>query len=137
MATLPDRRTPDQRIHLNLTVTTAADGLSDVGDLSGLACVGVEMSTAWTAADLAFYGSPLSSANMYPVYRHTNVSTGPVNLLQLATTASRIVGLEGRALHGLRFLQLASISTGSTSAVAQAAARTVRLLLAPPAGPIK
>ncbi len=137
MATQPKRLTPDQRSYIDLTLTTEADGLSDVGDLNGLACIGVEMSTGWTSADLAFYGSPLSSDNMYPVYRHISSSTGPVNLMQINTTASRIVGLEGRVFHGLRFLQLASINVASTAALAQAAERTVRLLLAPPAGPIK
>lgn len=134
MATFPTKRTPNQRDFLGLTVTTSTDGLSDVGDLGGLRLAGVEMSTGWTAADLAFLGSPLSSAVMSEMYRVAD-STAPA-LFQIATTGNRLIGLNSQAFDGIRFIQLASVSTASTAAVAQGASRTVRLLLAPP-GPIK
>lgn len=134
-ATKPSKITPDQRVFLPLTVTTAADGLSDVGDFGGLRLAGLQMSTAWTAADLAFLGSPKDTATLSEVYRVAD-STAPA-LYQIATTSNRLIGFNSQAFDGIRFLQLASVSTGSTSAVAQTAARTVNLLLAPPNGPIK
>ena len=134
MASYPTKRTPDQRDFLDLTITTAADGLSEVGDLGGLRVAGVEMSTAWTAADLSFKGSPLTSAAMYDVYRVAD-STAPA-LYQLGTTANRIIGFNSQAFDGLRFIQLQSLAAGGSTAAEQAAARTLRLLLAPP-GPIK
>ena len=134
MATFASKRTPDQGDYISLSLSTAASGLSDVADLGGLRLAGVEMSTAWTAADLAFLGSAQSSAALKEVWRVAD-STAPAQFI-IATTASRAVGFNSDAFRGLRFLQLASISTGSTAAVAQAAARTVTLLLAPFA-PIK
>lgn len=134
MATFASKRTPDQGDYISLALSTAADGLSDVADLGGLRLAGVEMSTAWTAADLAFLGSGQSSAALKEVWRVAD-STAPAALI-VATTASRVVGFNSDAFRGVRFLQLASVSTGSTAAVAQAAARTMTLLLAPFA-PIK
>jgi len=134
VASFPTKRTPDQRDRLDLLITTEVDGLSDVGDLGGLRLAGLEMSTAWTAADLGFKGSPISSANMYDIYRVAD-STAPV-LFQLVTTGSRLIGFNSQAFDGIRFLQLISLAAGGSTAVAQGAARTVRLLLAPP-GPIK
>lgn len=135
MAIFPTKRTPDQRDFVAFTLSTAADGLSDVADLGGLRLAGIEMSTAWTAADLAFLGSPLSTARMSEVYL-TALSTAPA-VFQIATTANRLIGLNSQGFDGIRFLQLASVSTASTAALAQAAERTVRALLAPPSGPIK
>lgn len=130
----PSKRTPDQRDFVELTLSTAASGLSDVGDLGGLKLAGIGMSTAWTAADLAFLAGE-SSGNLRELYGTTGTSTAP-GLVAYATTANRLIGVGGGIFDSARFVQLASISTGSTAAVAQAASRLVRLLLAPP-GPIK
>jgi len=135
MAVYATKRTPDQRDFLGLSVTTAADGLSNVGDLGGLRLAGIEMSTAWTAADLAFLGSPESSASMKEIWRVAD-STAPA-AYTVSTTANRIIGFNSQAFDGIRFIQLASVATGSTAALAQAAARSVRLLLGVPSGPIK
>lgn len=134
MASFASKRTPDQGDYISLSLSTAASGLSDVADLGGMRLAGVEMSTAWTAGDMAFLGSAQSSATMKEVYRVAD-STAPAALI-VSTTANRVIGFNSNAFRGLRFLQVASISTGSTAAVAQAAARTMTLLLAPFA-PIK
>jgi hypothetical protein len=136
MATYPTKRTPDQRDYLNLTITTETNGLSDVGDLGGLALKGLEMSTAWTAADLQIKGSPISSANLYPVYALNSTSTAGV-INQFASSASRIYAFSHTLYDPLRFIQLVSIAAGGSTATVQAAARTVRLLLGVPGGPIK
>lgn len=129
MATFASKRTPDQGDRIALALSTAADGLSDVADLGGLRLAAVEMSTAWTAADLAFLGSGRSSAALKAVYRAAD-STAPA-LYQVGTTANRVIAFNSDAFRGVRFLQLASVTAGSTSAVAQGAARTMTLLLAP------
>lgn len=134
MASFASKRTPDQGDYLDLTLSTGASGLSDVADLGGMRLAGVEMSTAWTAADLAFLGSQQSSAAMKEVWRVAD-STAPAAFI-VSTTASRAIGFNSDAFRGLRFVQLASVSTSSTAAVAQAASRTLTLLLAPFA-PIK
>ena len=135
MAVYATKRTPQQNDFITMTVTTAADGLSDVADLGGMRVAGVEMSTAWTAADLGFLGSPLSSAGMREIYK-TADSTAPVAFI-IATTANRLIGFNSIGADAARFIQLASVATGSTAALAQAAARTVRLLVGPQQGPLK
>lgn len=134
MATFASKRTPDQRDYVSLALSTAASGLSDVADLGGLSLAAIEMSTAWTAADIAFLGSAQSSAALKEVWRAAD-STAPVQAIY-ATTASRVIGLNSDLFRGLRFLQVGSISTASTAAVAQAAARTLTLVCSP-FGPIK
>ena len=135
----PGKRTPDQRDYLDLTITTETDGLSPVGDLGGMRVAAIEMSAAWTAADLAFKGSFISSANMYDVHAVTlsSGSTAVAARLQLPTTASRILALDEQIFDGIRFIQLESLAAGGSTAITQAAARTVRLALATPNGPLK
>ena len=135
MAVYATKRTPDQRDYITMTLTTAAGAVSDVADLGGMRLAGVEMSTAWTAADLAFLGSPIDSAAMREIWRVAD-STAPASY-QVSTTANRIIGFNSQAFDGIRFIQLASVNTGSTAALAQAASRSLRLLLGIPSGPIK
>lgn len=135
MANYPSKRTPDQRDYVEVKISTETDGLSSAADLGGLKLAGLQMSTAWTAADLTLFGSPVSTASMREIWLGTT-STAPAALIW-STTARRLIGSNLAALDGIRFLQLGSISTGSTSAVAQAAERTIRLLLAPPRGGLK
>lgn len=128
MATLPVLKTPNQRTFVTATVTTAATGLSDVIDCGGLALTALQMSAAWTDATLGFLGSFDSSANLLPMY----TSTG--GELAFGTTAARTYTFDPYLFAGVRFVQLRSGS--SASPVAQAAARSVVLSLAPYA-PIK
>jgi len=135
MATYPGKRTPDQRAFAAMTVTTAADGLSDVLDCGGLALKALELSSAggWTAANLAFLVSYRSTDTLKELW---NSSTGAPVAVNMTTTGGRFISC-GPAFEGVRFLQLASINTASTAAVAQAAARSVWAILGVPNGPIK
>lgn len=128
MATRPVINTPNQRSFVSLTVTTAADGLSDVADVGGLTVAAIKMSTAWTDATMTFLGSFDSSANLQNLY----TSTG--GELTHTTTALRLNTFDPYSFVGLRFVQLRSGS--SAAPIAQAAARTVTLGLVP-AGPLK
>lgn len=136
MAVFPaSKQTPDQRDFVAMTLTTAADGLSNIADLGGLRVAAIEMSTAWTGADLAFLGSPRSSASLSEIWRVAD-STAPASY-QISTTANRIIGFNSNAFDGIRFIQLASVNTASTAALAQAATRTLRLMVGPQLGPLK
>ncbi len=75
MATFPIRSVPTKRTYSTATITTAADGLSDVIDLGGHNLCGIQQTTAgWTAADLTFMGAASSSAAMASI-RSTTAST--------------------------------------------------------------
>ena len=125
MATQPNTPgTPSRRTYATATVTTAADGLSDVVDLGGLALSSIQMSTTWTAANLTFKGSASSSAVMNSIY-HT---TATVELTYL-TSASIAHIVDPAFFAGIRFLQLRSGT--SATPVAQAAARSVIIGLSP------
>jgi hypothetical protein len=137
MAVYATKRTPDQRDYVTLTLTTGASGLSDVADLCGMRLASIYMGTAaWTNADIAFFGSHVSSASMALLYRLGSSSTSPT-VMQFVTTADRLIGIQNNVFDGIRFLQAASFTAGATTIVAQAAARSIQLGLAPPGGPIK
>lgn len=128
MATTPVLNTPNQRTFVSLTISTAADGLSTVLDCGGMVVASIQMSTAWTTADLTFLGSPVSSATLQDLY----TSTG--GALTFVTTALHNVTCDPFPFSAMRFIQLRSGTTAT--AVAQAAARTIGISLIP-YGPIK
>ena len=139
MATLPTKRTPDQRSYVTATVTTEADGLSDVLDLGGLNPIAIETSTAWTAAGMDFLVSQRSSANLSQLVGSTGSSNIRISSDAITTGAARVIGLSANEqvnLMGSRFLQLRSASTASAG-VAQGAARELFVYLGVPQGPIK
>jgi hypothetical protein len=103
-----------------VTITTAADGLSEEIDLTGLTLSCIQMSTAWTAAVVGFHGSVDMSTNYYPIYDTAG------NNLTYPTSASRIVAFDPAVFSGIQRLKLISETTAGV-AVAQAAERTVFL----------
>ncbi len=136
MANYPGKNTPDQRTFAAFTISTAADGLGEVVDCGGLCPIAIELSSAagWTAASLAFLVSARSSATLKELWDGTT-GTAPITA-SLTSTGGRFTAL-GPAFRGVRFLQVASINTASTAAVAQAAARSAWVVLGVPGGPIK
>ena len=135
MATLPNKSVPDQRGFVACTISTAASGLSDVCDVTGYCVDAIEMSTAgaWTAANLAFLVSARSSDSLRELW---DGSTGAPVVVNMTTTGGRFVAAP-KSFEGARFVQLASINTASTAAVAQGASRALYLILGVPSGPIK
>ena len=129
MADFPIRSIPTQKTYATATVTTSTDGLSNVIDLGGHTVNSIQMSTAWTAANLTFAGSVNSSAEMMTV-RHTTACTE----LTYATTDNYQVTVDPYLLSGLRYLQVRSGTAGTP--VAQAAERVLILGLTP-VNPIK
>ena len=124
MATQAKTISPSRRTYAIATVTTGTDGLSDVVDLGGLTLSSIQMATAWTAAGITFKGSASSSDAMGSIY-HT---TGTIELTY-ATTPSMTHVLDPAFFSGIRFIQIRSGT--SATPVAQAAARSVVLGLAP------
>jgi hypothetical protein len=123
MATRPIKSTVTARTYATATVTTAADGLSDVIDLCGYSLCSIQMSTGWSTADMTFKGAVSSSASMGSIYK----TTASVELTYV-TSASYIHAVDPTELAGLRYVQLRSGT--AAAAVAQAASRTVILGLA-------
>ena len=107
-----------------MSISTAADGLSTtVLDLNGNTLAAIEMSTGWTDASLSFLGSIDGTTTVFNIY----TSTG--GELTYGTSASRLLQFDPNLWAGIRCVQLRSGT--AAAAVAQAAARTVRLLAAP------
>lgn len=110
---------PSYKKHIAVTVSTAADGLSDVASLGGGVLCSVMMSSDWTDASLTLLGSSAANGTFRDVYNSTG---GEVTI---ATTANRYLALDPTLLHGLSHVKLRSGPSGA--AVAQAAARTITL----------
>lgn len=120
MATQPIRKLPSNKTYATVTLTTVGSGQSDVIDLGGHIPCSIEMSTAWTTANLTFLGAVSSTLSMSSVY----VTSAAVELTYV-TSASYVLALDPTPLQGLRYIQLRS---GSGAApVAQAATRTINL----------
>ena len=107
----------------SLTVTTEADGLSDVIDLNGDTLSSIQMSTAWTDAAITFRGALDSTSNMMDVFTSTGLE------VSYTTTDNRTLNFDPNFWVGIRFLQLRSGATGA--AVAQGAARTIKIATRP------
>lgn len=120
-ATGPFYPKPSNRGLATVQISTAADGRSDIIDLTGLTLSSIQMSTAWTAAALGLRASvDGSTANMADVYG----STG--DLYYFTTTASRVLIFDPSRFSGIQKIQLVSLTTAGV-AVAQAATRTIKL----------
>ena len=111
---------PSSRTHASIALTTAADGVSEEINITGLTLSCVQMSTAWTDAAIGFQASLDGSTNYYPVYDTAG------NHLTYPTSANRVVAFDPAVFSGMQRLQLVSKTTAGV-AVAQAAARTLVL----------
>jgi hypothetical protein len=110
---------PSTRTFAAISMTTAADGLSEEVNITGLTLCAVEMSTAWTAAAIGFQAS-IGSTNFYPIYNTAG------DHLTYPTSANRIVVFDPAQFAGIQKVKLVS-ETSAGVAVAQTAARTLIL----------
>lgn len=117
------RGKPSSRSFASVTVTTAADGLSEAVNISGLTLSAIQMSTAWTAAAIGFQASIDGSSNYYNVYDTAG------NFLTYPTSANRVIAFDPATFAGVQRLKVVSETTAGV-AVAQAASRVVVLGLA-------
>jgi len=111
---------PSSRSHASIALTTAADGVSESINLTGLTLSCVQMSTDWTDAGLGFKASIDGSTNFYSMY------TSSGDFLTYQTSANRVVAFDPAVFAGVQRLQVVSQTTAGV-AVAQAAARTLIL----------
>lgn len=107
-----------------VTVTTAATGLSDIIDIGSFCPRSIQMSTAWTTADITFMGA-VSSTDYMGSVRKTTAGTEVTHV----TSAVYTLTLDPEQFAGLRYLQIRSGTT--TTPVAQAAERVLYLGLTP------
>lgn len=121
MATPPIHPKPSSRTFASVTVTTAADGTSDVVDLTGLTLSSIQVtSVGWTDARIGFKASVDGTTVLFDVFD----SAG--NNLTFPATASRVIAFDPWQFAGVQKLQLVSETTAGV-AVAQAAERLVKL----------
>lgn len=121
MATPPINPSPSKRTHAIVTVSTAADGTSDMVDLTGLTLSSIQVtSVGWTAASIGFKASVDGTTVLFDVFD----SAG--NNLTFPATASRVIAFSPDQFAGIQKLQLVSETTAGV-AVAQGADRIVKL----------
>jgi hypothetical protein len=101
-------------------ITTAADGLSDVVNLTGLTLSAMQTSTDWSAAVIGFQGNVDGSTNYYNFYDKDG------NLYYHTVGANRMVIFDPAVFAGVQTLRLISETTAGV-AVAQAVVRTIKL----------
>lgn len=122
MADVPaSKPIPGLRDIATLEISTGATGLSAAMNLGGRTLAAIEMSTAWTEAPITFQGS-IDGSNFYDLYDDDGTE------VTVTTTASRLVRLDPVPMIGLSHLKFRS--GDASTAVAQAATRTLKLSLA-------
>lgn len=114
---------PSSRTHAAITLSTAADGVSEPVDISGLVLCAVQMPPSWTAARIGFQASIDGSTNYYNL--HNSVGS----FLTYAAGTNRIVALDPTVFFGVQRIKLVS-ETSAGVAVPQGAPRTLVLSLA-------
>ncbi len=92
----------------------------------GFRGIAIAYSGTWTAADIAFYGSPHEGL-IVPLRDNNGVLVVCTGILT-AGSGLYVPGAESWALGACRFLQLASVAVGAETPVAQAAARELTLV---------
>jgi hypothetical protein len=118
--TTPVNPKPSSRTFASVTITTAATGLSEAVNLTGLTLSSIQTSTAWTAAVLGFQGNVDGSTNYYNFYDKDG------NLYYQTIDASRMVVFDPAVFAGVQTLRLISETTAGV-VVAQAADREIKL----------
>lgn len=119
---------PKLRSTASVVISTAANGESDAINLTGLTLAAVQMSSAWTAANLNFMAS-VDGSTYGVVHGSTGADRVPsANVLSIPTTANRYLAFDPGQFTGVQWLKLVSGTTAG-AAVAQVAPRTLQLIL--------
>jgi hypothetical protein len=116
----PQHPKPSSRTFASVEFSTAAAGVSDAVDLTGLTLSCIQFSTNWTNANIGFQASIDLSTNYYGVTDTAgNFLTYPVN-------ANTILVFDPALFAGIQRLKLTSMTSAGV-AVAQDDPRTVVL----------
>ena len=116
---------PSSRAFATVQFSTAADGLSDPINITGLTLSSIQMSTAWTAAKLFVYGNVDGSTSYYPMFEQS--SSDYLHIAATVIAVDTLFAFDPAFFAGVQHIQLASINSASTAAVAQDATRTIKL----------
>lgn len=109
------------RSSATVTISTAADGVSESINVTGLSLAGVSMGSAWTDARLGIQCS-IDGSTFQSVYNAAG------DHLTYATSANRTVVFNPAETSGLQLIRLVS-ETSAGVATPQAAVRTLKLIL--------
>lgn len=120
MATQLFRPKPSSRGFATVDLSTAANGQSSAINISGLTLSCIQMSTAWTTANIGFQGNVDGSTSFFDVHDTAG------NFLTYATSASYMLVFDPAPFIGLQLIKLVSESSAGV-AVAQTAARVLKL----------
>ncbi len=123
MATVK-RGTPSSRTFASVDISTAASGLSELVDITGLTLSCISMPAAWTHASLTLFISIDGTTNVVPAYDTAG------NVIAYQTSASRALVFDPAQFQAVQKFQFGSVTTNASSAIAQAATRTIKLGLA-------
>ena len=118
--TKPVNPKPSSRTHASVAFTTAADGVSDAVDLTGLTLSCIQVSTNWTNAHVGFQASVDMTTNFLALTTTDN------NFLAYPVNANTVLVFDPAPFAGIQRIKLTSITSAGV-AVAQDAARTVVL----------
>lgn len=116
------RPAASKRTSATVTLSTAADGASEQINLTGLTLAGILMPAAWTDARLGIQAS-IDGSTFTSVYNTAG------DHLTFLSSASRYMSFDNMDnFAGLQLIKIVS-ETSAGVAVAQAAARTLKLVL--------
>jgi len=109
-----------------ITITAAADGLSNAVDLEEEMLVGFIVSASWTAAAISFLAAPTSAGTYGSCYDDANAE---ITVASAGVVAGRTVLFSSAVTEKLRGVQYLKLRSGITgAAVQQAATRTFTLI---------
>lgn len=108
-----------------VTISTAADGASEVLNVGAKAIVGLIMPASWTAAALQWYGALTMNANDLKALKDT--TTG--NLMQTLVAADDWIVFPLADAYFGPYVQLRSVTAGGVVPVVQGASREILLLM--------
>lgn len=108
---------------LNVSLSTAATGLSSMVDLEGYSFFAINMTTAWDTANITLQACPTGDGTFQDVYDDNGTE------VTITAAASRIITVNTNLynLAPLRFIKLRSGTTATP--VAQSTSRTLTLVL--------
>lgn len=116
---------PSKRF-VNVTIPTAADGLSPAVDLGEESLAAIQMPAAWTAAALTFQVSA-DGVTYQSMYDSGNAE---VTIASAGVVASRFITFVATLVDAFRAVRYLKVRSGvAATPVQQAAARTLQLQL--------
>lgn len=125
VASQPTGTTPQTGLTITHAVNSSASGVVDVR--SGVVC-GIEIPAAWTTADIELLGSPDGVTFSLVQESYTSAATAMANYHVKTPAVSTLIPLDTFAFSGVAWLRVRSVNAGLSTALNQAAPRTLRII---------